>query len=97
MPGKSGLPGNQVAGKLAMFLGNLREKMRKKKEKKRGKWGRRGKKEKEMWKHDKERNGKDEKERNGTNYEYYDVYINLALVALIVCNVFYNKKNKGTT
>ena len=37
MPGKSGRPGDQVAGKLSMFLGNLREKMRKKKEKKREK------------------------------------------------------------
>ena len=35
MPRKSGRPGDQVAGKLSMFLGNLREKMRKKKEKKR--------------------------------------------------------------
>ena len=34
MPGKSGRPGDQVAGKLSMFLGNLREKTRKKKEKK---------------------------------------------------------------
>ena len=35
MPGKSGRPGDQVAGKVAMFLGILREKMRKKKEEKR--------------------------------------------------------------
>ena len=73
MPGKSGRPGDQVAGKLSMFLGNLREKMMKKKEKKRGKIGkereRRGKKENEMWKHEKVRNGKNKKEGNGTNYE----------------------------
>ena len=30
---------------------------------------RRGKKENEMWKHEKERNGKNKKEGNGTNYE----------------------------
>ena len=35
MPGKSRRPGDQVAGKPAMFLGNLWEKMRKEKEKKR--------------------------------------------------------------
>ena len=73
MPGKSGRLGDQVAGKLSMFLGNLREKNEEEKGKAEGKIGkereRRGKKENEMWKHEKVRNGKNKKEGNGTNYE----------------------------
>ena len=73
MPGKSGRPGDQVAGKLSIFLGNLREKNEEKKGKEEGKIGnkreRSGKKENDMWKHEKVRNEKNKKEGNGTNYE----------------------------
>ena len=70
-----------------MFLRNLRGKIRKEKEI--GK----GRKKRECGITRKREMGRTRKKEleQIVNNEYHDVSINLALVALIVCNVFYSK------